>query len=106
MASGHPEPLEPAVNYDDERLQTDIETQSALVGPILNELFAKGAVKDDYWLKGASTAILTDWIVGLQNMATLFEQQINSMGEVIDAQSRELEELRPKKKRVWTPSPR
>ena len=103
--SQYPEPIDTPEKFDDEQLQTDIELQAALVGPILNELFRKGAVKDDYWLKGSSTKILSDWIIGLQDMATLFQQQLQAAGQVIDAQEKELEELRPVKKKVWTPRP-
>ena len=100
---GHTDDPDSSENYDDEQLRTEIEQQTALVGPILNELFAKGAVKDDYWLKGASTRILSDWIIGLQNMATLFQQQLEAAGQVIGAQEEELQQLRPQKKKVWTP---
>ena len=103
MTSGYLEPLDDPEKLTDEQVQAQIGTQIALVGPILKELLARGAIKDDYWLKGASTALLSDFIIGLQDMATLFQQQLQAAGQVIDAQEKELEKLRPKKRQVWTP---
>ena len=74
-----------------------------LVGPILNELFKAGAEKKNYWLKGKSTRILADWIIQLQNLADIMQQQLEAASQVIQAQEQELEELRPERGKIWTP---
>ena len=80
-----------------------IERLSALVGPILNQLFAKAATNEDMWLKKKSVKRLADWIRSGQDIADIMHQTIEQMGEVLTAQEAELEELRPSKGKVWIP---
>jgi len=80
-----------------------LSEQAALVGPILNELFRKSAEGEDYWLKKKSLQLLTDWIMSVQDIATLLTQQLEAAQTVIAAQEKELEELRPDKGKMWTP---
>ena len=87
----------------DEEMAAAIQDQSALVGPILNEFLKHAAEGTDYWLKKKSLRILADWIMSLQNIATLMEQQLEALSSVCAAQEAELEELRPTKKAIWTP---
>ena len=83
--------------------QEMIEKQATLVGPILNELYTKAAEGNDYWLKKRSLQLLADWIMSVQDIATLLTQQLEAAQTVIAAQEKELEELRPDKGKVWTP---
>ena len=83
--------------------QEMIEKQATLVGPILNELYTKAAEGKDYWLKKRSLQLLADWIMSVQDIATLLTQQLEAAQQVIAAQEKELEELRPDKGKVWTP---
>lgn len=94
------QPLEEPVNED---IQLAIEELSALVGPVLKELFAKAATNDDYWLKKRSVKHLARWIQSTQDIADVMHQTIEQMQHVISAQEKELEELRPEKSKVWTP---
>jgi hypothetical protein len=87
----------------DEEIRAGIAAKAALVGPILAEFMQHANDNTDYWLKKASLRILGEWIMSLQDVATLMEQQIESLTEVLGAQEKELEELRPEKKQIWTP---
>jgi len=91
------------VDVTDDDLQDNILTQANLVGPILKEFLRHAADGTDYWLKKRSLRILADWIISLQNVATLMEQQLEAASSVVAAQEKELEELRPTKKQIWTP---
>ncbi len=86
-----------------EQIRKGIEDQVAAIGPVLHEIFESADKGRDLWLKKASLQTLTDWIVSLQNVASLLEQQIEAMGSVVSAQEQELEELRPTKKKIWRP---
>ena len=87
----------------DAEIEQGIQDQMAMVGPILNELFKAAATDTDLWLKKKSLAILSNWILSLQNVATLMEQQLDAASRVVAAQEKELEESRPHKKKIWTP---
>ena len=89
----------------DDELQNAIQTQSEQVGPILKEFLTHASENKDYWLKKKSLRILAEWIMSLQDVATLMEQQLEALGSVVTAQEAELEELRPTKKKIWTPFP-
>ena len=93
------------VETSDEELQNAIQTQSEQVGPILKEFLTHASEGKDYWLKKKSLRILAEWIMSLQDVATLMEQQLEALGSVVTAQEQELEELRPTKKKIWTPFP-
>ena len=84
-------------------LGTDLEQQMALVEPILDGLFKAAATDDDYWLKKKSAKIFSDWIVSVLNVSQLMEQQVRALGETLQAQEKELEQLRPVKSKMWTP---
>ena len=96
------EPLQPA-SPDSEEIAENIEQQVALVGPILTEMYRKAASNEDMWLKKKSLKIVCGWTQSLQDVATLMEQQIEAMSEVIASQEAELEQLRPVKGKVWVP---
>ncbi len=91
------------VEPSDEELVAAIKADAALVGPILAEVFKAYHEKRDFWLKKASLRIFVDWVVSLQNIATIMEQQLEALSSVVTAQEAELEELRPTKKKIWTP---
>ena len=90
---------------DDEQqdIQESVEQQVALVGPVLAEMYKAAAEGRDYWLKKASLQRLTDWIMTVQDIATLMQQQLEAAEQVIAAQEQELEALRPVKRKMWTP---
>lgn len=90
---------------ENEEIKTAIEDGTVLVGPILKEFFRHATQGTDYWMKKRSLRILADWIVNLQNVATIMEQQLEALSQVCAAQEAELEELRPTKKKIWTPFP-
>lgn len=87
---------------DTTEAETAIQTMIDLAGPILSEMYRKAAEGEDMWLKKRSLKIITDWIMSLQDTATLLQQQMEAAVVVIQQQNAELEELRPVKK-VWTP---
>ena len=68
-----------------------IEEQMALIGPILSELYMKAAEGKDYWLKKRSLQLLADWIMSVQDIATLLTQQLEAAQQVIAAQEKELD---------------
>ena len=84
-------------------IQESVEQQIALVGPVLAEMYKASAEGRDYWLKKKSLQRLTNWIMSVQDIATLMQQQLEAAEQVIAAQESELEQLRPVKKRMWTP---
>ena len=88
---------------DTEQIKKGLQDQVAKIGPILYELFVAAEHERDLWLKKSSLRELTDWIISLQNVASLLEQQIEARGSVVSAQEQELEELRPTKKKIWRP---
>ena len=90
---------------DDEQqdIGESIEQQVALVGPVLAEMYKAAAEGRDYWLKKASLQRLTNWIMTVQDIATLMQQQLEAAEQVIAAQEAELEQLRPVKRKMWTP---
>lgn len=96
--------LEPLQDDNDEQIGLAIEQLSALVGPILKEMFQRSAEGKDYWLKQASLQHLTRWIQSTQDIADVMQQTIEQMQHVIGAQEAELKELRPVQKKVWTPT--
>jgi hypothetical protein len=85
----------------DEEVQAAIEAQLDVVGPILSEMFKRAAEKQDYWLKGQYLQQLCDWIIGLQNMASMIEPLSQALAEA----NAELEELKPSepKPKVFNP---
>lgn len=76
--------------------------QIVLVGPILNELYKHSAEGRDYWLKKKSLQLLADWILTVQDIATLLSSQNESLIATVAALEKELEQHR-KVKKVWTP---
>ena len=89
--------------HDPEQIKTGIEEQVAAIGPILHEIFESAEHERDLWLKKSSLRALADWIISLQNVASLLEQQIEAMGSVVSAQEQELEERRPTNKKSCRP---
>jgi len=88
---------------DTEQIKKGLEDQVAAIGPVLYLIFESAEHDRDLWLKKSSLRVLTDWIISLQNIASLLEKQIEAMGSVVSAQEQELEELRPTKKKIWRP---
>ena len=84
-------------------IEESVEQQVALVGPVLAEMYKAAAEGRDYWLKKASLQRLTNWIMTVQDIATLMQQQLEAAEQVIAAQESELEQLRPVKRKMWTP---
>ena len=98
-----PEPLPVLPDQDDENIEAAIQGQVDLVGPILTELYEHAASDQDWWLKKSSLKILANWTMSLLDVAQVMEQQLEAAKEVIGAQEKELEELRPEKQKIWTP---
>ena len=94
-----PTPLEP----ENDETELAIEELSALVGPILNQIFSNAATNQDMWLKKKSVKHLAGWIQSTQDIADIMHQTIEQMGEVLTAQEAELEQLRPAKGKMWVP---
>ena len=94
--------VDPEEEYRQQAVES-IETLLTLVGPILNELFRNAALGKDMWLKKKSVEILSNWIQTAQDTSTLMMRQLEAAEQVIAAQEKELEELRPEKSKVWTP---
>lgn len=94
---------EPGGEADTATLGPDLEQQMALVEPVLDGLFKAAAEGDDYWMKKKSVRIFSDWIVSVLNVSQLLEQQVRALGETLQAQEKELEQLRPAKGKMWTP---
>ena len=95
-----------AVGASDEEgvaLGSKIAEVMVVVEPILNEMFKAAANNEDYWLKGKSIRVITDWIISILNISQVMEQQIRAQGEVLAAQEAELESLREKKSKMWVP---
>ena len=94
-----PVPEEPS----DAEIEAAIEDQTALVGPILQELYQHAAEDTDWWLKKSSLKILATWTMNLLDVAQIMEQQLEAAKAVIGSQEEELEKLRPEKAKIWTP---
>ena len=88
---------------EDHLVELAVEETAALVGPVLNEMFRKAALNEDYWLKKKSLKHLVRWVQSVQDINDVLMQTNQAMQAVIDAQEKELEELRPAKSKVWTP---
>jgi len=84
-------------------LDSSVAEIMALVDPILQQLFKAAAENDDYWMKSKTVSILADWIVSVLNVSQLMEQQVRALGASLQAQEKELEQLRPEKSKMWTP---
>ena len=87
----------------DAEVESAVAAQIALVGPILKEFMRHATEGTDYWLRKSSLRILANWIMSLQDSATLMQQQLEAAQQVLGAQEKELEELRPVKNKIWTP---
>jgi len=94
-------PLE--IEEEDDGVELAIEKMSALVGPVLKELFAKAELNEDYWLKKKSVKHLARWIQSVQDVTDVMYQANQQMQVVISAQEEELQKLRPEKKNFWIP---
>ena len=94
--------LEPLESTTEAETELAIEELSALVGPVLNQLFRNAATNEDMWLKKKSVKHLAGWIQSTQDIADVMRQTIEQASEVISQQEAELEQLRPEKK-VWIP---
>ncbi len=92
-------------NLTEPEIEAAIEAQAAMVDPILNEFMKAAAEGRDLWLKKKSLRILAEWVMSLLDVGSVMEQKIHAMQEVITAQDSELTELRPNKRKVWTPGP-
>jgi len=97
------EPLQPLESNTEAETELAIEQLSALVGPVLNQIFKAAATNEDMWLKKKSVKHLAGWIQSTQDIADIMHQTIEQMGEVLAAQEAELEQLRPTKGKVWIP---
>ena len=86
----------------DEEVQAAIEAQLDVVGPVLSEMFKRAAEKQDYWLKGKYLQALCDWIIGLQNMASMIEPLSQELANT-QARLLELEGDEPTKKKLFNP---
>ena len=84
-------------------LDANLASMMVLVQPILDGLFKAAAENSDYWLKKKSAAVLSDWILSVLNISQLMEQQVQALGATLQAQEKELEQLRPIKSKMWTP---
>ena len=93
----------PATGEGEVDLESNLASMMVLVEPVLDGLFKAAAENDDYWLKGKSVTVLSDWILSVLNIAQLMEQQVQALGTTLQAQEKELERLRPQKSKMWTP---
>ena len=84
-------------------LEANLASMMTTIEPVLNELFKAAAENDDYWMKKRTVRVFSDWIVSILNVSQLMEQQVRALGASLQAQEKELEELRPKKGKMWTP---
>ena len=84
-------------------LEANLASMMVRVEPVLNELFKAAAENDDYWLRKRTVRVFVDWIVSILNVSQLMEQQVRALGATLQAQEKELEELRPKKSKMWVP---
>ena len=91
------------VKDDDETVEANLKEIMVLVEPILDGIFEAAVGNQDYWLKKKSAAILSDWIVSVLNVSQLLERQVQALGATLQAQEKELEQLRPVKSKMWTP---
>lgn len=83
-----------------EELEEQINEQVENVGTILESLFKHADDKQALWLKAKDCRTLATWIIDLQNIATLYEKQLEQAAQAIV----ELEAASPKKK-LWRPGP-
>ena len=95
--------LQPLESNEEAETELAIEQLSALVGPVLQQIFKAAATNEDMWLKKKSVKHLAGWIQSTQDIADIMHQTIEQMGEVLTAQEAELEQLRPAKGKVWIP---
>jgi len=84
-------------------LEANLASMMIRIEPVLNELFKAAAENEDYWLKKKTVRVFVDWIVSILNVSQLMEQQVRALGATLQAQEKELEELRPKKSKMWIP---
>jgi len=87
----------------DASLEANLASMMTRIEPVLNELFKAAAENDDYWLKKKTVRVFVDWIVSILNVSQLMEQQVRALGATLQAQEKELEELRPTKSKMWVP---
>lgn len=85
-------------DYADADIEAYIEELTVTVGPVLKRLFDNGERKRGFNLTGPEAHALAAWIVDLQNMATLYEKQLNALLDAVEG----VPEEKPKKK-FWTP---
>ena len=95
--------LQPLESNTEAETELAIEQLSALVGPVLQQLFKAEATNEDMWLKKKSVKHLARWIMHVQDVADVMAQTIQAAEQVIAAQEQELEQLRPAKGKVWIP---
>src|SRR6056300_1106610 len=88
---------------DPDTTEADIEAMMALVKPVLDGLFAAAAEGQEYWLKKRSAQLLSDWIISLLNISQVMEQQIQALAATVQAQEKELEQVRTVKSKMWSP---
>lgn len=90
------------VEDPDDELRNQIQEQVDLVGPLLSEWFRRAGNSQRFHMNPRTTRTLADFIIGLQNMASVMEQQIQAMSETIAEQDRQLTALRPDRG-IWVP---
>lgn len=78
----------------EETQQEAIQARMEQVSQTLDLLFQAAEKEEAVWLKAKNARALASWIIDLQNVASLLEQQVEALkAEVAD---------RPAKK-IWTP---
>jgi len=90
-------------NLTDLEVQEGIDLTIAVVGPILSEFMKAAAEGRDFWLKKKSLKILAEWIMSLLDLGQLMQAKVEALEGVVQAQDAELTELRPQKRKIWTP---
>lgn len=90
-------------NLTDIEVQDSIDLAVATVDPILREFMKAAAEGKDLWLKKKSLKILAEWIMSLLDLGQVMQAKVEALEAACSAMDAELTELRPKKRKVWTP---